>query len=499
MTGSTYITYAMGLLTGAVIARSLGPTAYGKYAFVVWLSGWLVLVANNGLNVSGIRFVSEALGRGASASARNVHGWLLRWQRASLGVVAVGFIALSLWLAPAAWQEQLALFIAVTTISFAGRAIYIFDISAAKGYGAFHIEAYSMMLVTTLSMGGVIALAALHAPLAAYLVLFAAGSVGLWIYAELALRRAAIRPASGGLDAALAPEVKRHLLWTLLLVFSGSIGAKSIDTFLLNALTGPREVGFFTIAISLTRGGTDLLTVGLTTVLMPAMGRAFGEGGHARVNQILNESLIFFAFFGLVLAGVGATWSGAVIALLYGSEYTPVVPVLQIMMLVGGFTLLEAVFGSVLSTTGRQSVWAHITTAWLVLSVILAFALVPRFGLEGAVLSYSIARLAVVGALAVTVVRIQKLELPIPQLLRLALSAVLGVAAAAPAWWLLPGLPGQIAAGALYLAVFSFATAPLRVWRRAHVDLVLAATKRFPAVLRWTRPLLETWRDRYAN
>ncbi len=497
--GSTYITYALGLLIGAVIARALGPTSYGKYAFVVWLSGWLVLVANNGLNASGIRFISDTLGRGAFETARNIHGWLLRWQRISTGAVAAALISVSIWLAPESWGAQLPLFVTVLLAGFAARAAYLFDVSIAKGYGAFHVEAYSMLVVTTVSMIGVILLAFLHAPLAAYLVLFAAGSVGLWLYAGFALRRCGIRPAPGGLDAAMGPEVKRHLMWTILLISSGSIGAKSIDTFLLNALIGPREIGFFTIAISLTRGGTDLLTAGLSTVLMPAMGRAFGEGGHARVNRILSEAVIFFAFFGLVLAGVGYLWSGPVIALLYGHEYTPVIPALQILMIVGGVTLLEGAFGSVLSTTGRQSVWAGVTVAWLLLSVVLAFSLIPRFGFMGAVLSYSAGRLAVVTALVISVTRLQKLRLPSSQLLRLMMSSVLGLWVALPMLWLFPGVAGQLIAGVLYLAVFSVATAPFGVWTRAHVDLVQSALTRVPSVLKWSRPVLEIWRERYAR
>src|SRR5688572_28022808 len=136
--GSTYITYALGLLIGAVIARVLGPTSFGKYAFVVWLSGWLVLVANNGLNASGIRFISDTLGRGAFEQARDIHGWLLRWQRISTGAVAAALVSVSIWLAPEFWGEQLPLFVIVLLAGFATRAAYLFDVSIAKGYGAFH-------------------------------------------------------------------------------------------------------------------------------------------------------------------------------------------------------------------------------------------------------------------------------------------------------------------------------------------------------------------------
>ena len=79
-TGSTYVTYAAGLVTSMLIARGLGPADYGRYAYLVWLSGLLVLVMNHGLTTSAIRFVSESLGRKSLVDAQDVHRRLQRWQ-----------------------------------------------------------------------------------------------------------------------------------------------------------------------------------------------------------------------------------------------------------------------------------------------------------------------------------------------------------------------------------------------------------------------------------
>ena len=59
MTGSTYVIYATGLLVSALIARSVGPADFGRYSYLVWLAGVLIMVGNNGLTTSAIRFVSE--------------------------------------------------------------------------------------------------------------------------------------------------------------------------------------------------------------------------------------------------------------------------------------------------------------------------------------------------------------------------------------------------------------------------------------------------------
>src|SRR5215467_1896294 len=75
-TGSTYIGYILGLLINILIARRLDAADFGRYAYLVWLSGVLVLIANNGLTTTGIKFVSETLGRNAPDEAASVYGWL---------------------------------------------------------------------------------------------------------------------------------------------------------------------------------------------------------------------------------------------------------------------------------------------------------------------------------------------------------------------------------------------------------------------------------------
>jgi O-antigen/teichoic acid export membrane protein len=499
VTGSIYITYALSLLSGAIIARDLGPTLYGQYAYVVWLSGWLVLAVNHGLTTSGIRFIAESLGRGSPGIAGDIHGWLARRQLASLAIIVAAFVAIAWWSRPLAWQGAALLFIGVTVVSVASRAAYFFDVAIAKGHGAFHVEAHSIFVVSVANVIGVVILAASGASLTAYLAMFTAAGVGLWLYAAMMLRRAQIRPRHGALDPLLASDLKQHLLWTIVLVVSIGLGSKSIETFLLNGLVGPAEVGFFTIAVALTRGGTDLLVVGLNTILMPAMGRAFGTGGNQRVQMIFCEALPFLLFLGLVLAGAGALWSRAAILLLYGEQYAPAIPALLVMSVVGGLTLTEVAFGSLLSTTGRQASRAKISLLSLLLSGICAFSFIPRFGLAGAIASYAITRLLTFAVLAIFAVRAQKIALPMRALWRVLLAGIIATAIALPISGLHPSIARNILAGILYIVILVLATVLLRAWNRTQVEMALAQSARLPPALSWIRSLLEIWRDRYTH
>ena len=66
-----YIEAAVGLLAGVLIARTLGPTDYGHYAFAIWLCGVLIMAGNHGLPTSSIKFIAEARWRRRSARNRS--------------------------------------------------------------------------------------------------------------------------------------------------------------------------------------------------------------------------------------------------------------------------------------------------------------------------------------------------------------------------------------------------------------------------------------------
>src|SRR5690606_38965047 len=149
---------------------------------------------------------------------------------------------------------------------------------------------------------------------------------------------------------------------------------------------------FFAIATALTRGGIDLLSSTLTTMLMPMMGRAYGQGGLSKVNEILADAGRYFLFVSVILAGLGALWAALGTPSIYGAHYEPVINVLRVMMLVGGLTLSESAFGALLSTTDHQKLRAGVSVLSLIISMVTCVALVPRFGLLGAVAAHAITR-----------------------------------------------------------------------------------------------------------
>lgn len=496
-TGSTYVTYAAGLVTSMLIARGLGPADYGRYAYLVWLSGLLVLVMNHGLTTSAIRFVSESLGRKSLVDAQDVHRRLQRWQGWSLLAVGAIFLAALPALRPAGWEGHLALFAAVALLASFAKAWYLFSISVAKGYGRFGIEASSISLLSLINLAGAGIMALLGAPLDGYMLLFLAISIAHPLMAAHQLRRAEIRKGSREIDDELLARVKPHLAWTMVSTLVAAFSNKAIETYLLNRLVGAEAVGFFTIAATLARGGVDLLSSGLMTVLMPVLANAYGAGGQQRIHRLGGDAVRYFHFLGLLLTGVGYFWARPVVELTYGSSYAPAIFALQMMVLVRGVTLSYAAFGALLTITDNQRLRAAEAVFAVVTSAGMALWLVPTHGLEGAIYAHMASTLAVFLFTFGCVWWVLRMPLPLGELMRMSAAALSAAALCFGALSLTetPTLLHQLLAGLLYVVLYLLSTLIFRVWNQNDIVLLDQLGQRVPALRRlalllvpWARP-----------
>jgi O-antigen/teichoic acid export membrane protein len=492
MTGSTYVAYGTGLVISTLIARALGPADYGRYAYLIWLSGVLVILMNNGLTTSAIRFLSETLGRNDPTGTQRLHGWFKRRQWWAIAAVSLVFAACLPWLKPAGWESHMGMLAAVCIGASMAKALYLFGISVGKGHGRFDIEARSLSLLSVLNLVIVVALFMWGGSLDGYLWLFLLISLAHPLMARYQLRQAQIHVDSEPTEPTLLDRVRPHLWWTILSTFVWAFSNKSVETFLLNKLVSAEAVGFFVIAATLTRGGVELLSSGLSTILMPKMGNAYGEGGVERVGKIACDSIRLFHFLGLLLAGVGVFWAEPVIHLMYGERFAPAAALLQIMVVVRGATLSSAAVGSLLTTTEHQSLRAAESIFTLAVSLAAALWLVPLYGLNGAMAAHVLSTSASFLFSLVCVRLVLHVPMPYGDMARLSAAALCawGVAMGLPA--LLHNTATELMAGVLYVLVYAFCTLLFRVWNQHDVALLGTLSNRVPQ-LRWLPYWLIRW------
>lgn len=496
VTTSNYACLLFGLITSAVIARAIGPTDFGHYSYVMWIAGILVVLANNGLPTTCLRFVSENLGKGEPLAASDVHGWLLRRQLISLTLTAIGFM-LTVWLTlPVDWHLPIWVYIVVVAVSLLAKSHALFEVSVAKGHGHFSVDAVASTLMAAVSLAVTLALYLLDAPAYSYMLLFAVANAVYYAIAKRMTRTRGVVATENALNDDLRGRIRNHLFWTIVLTIAAAFGAKASETYLLSKFVGAAEVGFFAIAAALTRGGVDVLAVGLNAVLMPLMAHGYGQGGTARVHAILSTSMRLFTFGGLLLAGVGFLWAEPLVTLIYGQQYAVAADVLRVMVVVAGVTLSQSAFGALLSTTDHQKIRAGVAIASVLISVVMAFALVPRYGLQGAVLSSAISIILIFVVVGAGLVKMLGVRLPWRELGRLMLASLIAAAIASAMLWLNQSLAMQFAAGLAFAVVYLVGTVLVRGWLPEDIVQLRPLAERFPKVLGRAVPALEKWLGR---
>ncbi|WP_417473664.1 lipopolysaccharide biosynthesis protein [Luteimonas mephitis] len=482
VTRATGITYLAGLIISTVTARSLGPEDFGRYSYVVWLSGVVVICCTNGLTTTGIKFIAECLGREDALSAARVYHLLRRYFLISVVVVLAGLLVALPFVEPAGWRGSLLLLAVVVLLSGLPKGLYLLHSSVGKGYGNFSVEANTTNLSGVLGVMATLVLAATGQPLEVYLLLFVLLGFCHAVLALWLIRRAGIRASSGLVEPAMVGRLNVHLAWTMVLVLLAMVSNRTVETYLLNRTAGAEAVGYFIIAATLVRGGADMLVSGLTAVLLPAMAHSYGQGGHERVNPILANSVRYFSFFGLLLAGVGFLCSDLVVGLMYGPKYAAVGGVLKVMMLMAGLTLSEGAFNAVLITTDNQRLRVVLTTLAVAVAVGLAFALVPRFGLAGAVAGHVASRVVMFATVVVITLRTTGMRLPWGLLGRQFAAAGVAAACAATMIALVHGAWMGLAAAIVYALVLLVCSMAFKAWREQDLAMLGTLAQRYPRI-----------------
>lgn len=486
-TGAIVCSYVGGMVVSILVARSLGPEEYGRYAYVVWLAGILVALLSGGFNNTAMRYVSESAGRGARELGRPI----LRHLRSRfLAALAVGVAVLLVawpWARPQGVEAYSWTLLAIVAVAFTTKALFMFEASGAKGFGQFWVESICLIALSVLNVGVVLVLWRAGAGLLAYLGWFAALSVAHVLLVLVLFRPAAAAP-SPALDPSLVSRMRGHLLWSVVLAVVAVFASKSFEVLLLNATATPVEVAYFTIALSLTRSGVDLVVGGMSSVLMPVMSHAYGAGGMERVRTVFARSTRYFQFVGILIAGLGFFWAEPAIALMYGSRYREVVPVLQIVVVGSCLPLGISAYVALLSATENQRLRVWFSAISMGLSGVLAVALVPWLHLPGALASLIASNWLGVVLVMVVTKRNVGFAPPLGALSRQFLAALPAAALAFALCRALPGHLGDLLAGATYALALLAGSLLARAWSAMETATAAAALRRVPgleAVSRW--------------
>lgn len=208
-----------------------------------------------------------------------------------------------------------------------------------------------------------------------------------------------VRLSPVGLSSDVTPELLRFSLVAWLgVVFVNLI--PWVDRLFVGAYLPPAAVGIYQAAAqaSLLLG---IVAGGFNTVVAPRISFLFQSSQIDRLKQLYKVVAKWMFYVSIPLFLVFCFTAQKLLAVMYGTRY---VGGAQPLLILSVMWLTEALVGPVgilLTFTGRQNVFSALSGGGLVLSAILNYLLIPRLGILGAALATSSADVAMLFALLV--------------------------------------------------------------------------------------------------
>lgn len=467
-----YLEAAVGLLAGVLIARTLGPTGYGQYAFAVWLCGLLLMAGNHALPATAIKFLAESRGAGRPEVTAALAHRFLRLQTLSSSLVLLLFVAGALLFPPAEWQAHLPWMVAATVLAVWSRGGFWMRAALGKGHELFVPENLALALTALLNAAVTLVLAWQAVPVTHFFLAYALLGLASNLFIRGLLRRHALAVQAGPLPGEVSDRLRRHLWLTGVLMLLTLCTNRAVEMFLLKRHAGLEAVGYFAIAGALTKGAVDLIAGGLASVLLPAMARRHGQGGVRALGGVLAESARVYAFLGLTIAGLGLVAGVGLVHLLYGARYDAAIPALLWHLGVAGFTVMNSAAAATLTASDHQADRIRIILAVLATNVVAGLVLIPRYGLDGAIASYALTHAMDTLLCWGFARRRTQVKLPWACLARQVLAALIGFGLARALWALWPTPWASLPAAAGGLLLFLALSVFLRTWKAADIEII---------------------------
>lgn len=453
-----------GYIVAVVLARELGPAAYGVYGVVYSLLVALELTGKLGIPQAAIRLAAERIGPALSLEATA----LTLGCGAYLCLFAAVFAA-----APALAQvldipDGTRLFrIAALDIPFYG--VFASLLSILNGRRAFMRESSVFAFYGVARTVAVLGLVWIGPSVEGALIVNIVVSVASALIAAAAVGPAVFRPTLVERRPILRLAVPVALLT------AGTQLLPSLDLWVLSAVGGdlPAAVkGTYMAALNAARI-PGFLANAMTSVLVPSIAAALAVGDLDSARRTMQGAMRFMLVALLGLCAPIAANADAVMVLLFSSEYAGGGPVLAVLVFAQGLfmtvllTLCNVLFGG-----GRTGVAATLALALVPVQVGLTALLVLHYGAVGAALGTLFGAAAGAAIAATLVARMigPLLELGIlARTLLAATVAALGTRAIAGEGWM---LLLELAAGGLVYGVLLLL---LRVIRFDDVQILLPA------------------------
>lgn len=368
---------ASGYVISVVLARGLGPAAYGVYGVVMSLLLWIEMVSSAGLKGAIGQMLPENVPR-AAALEGTMTGLL----------IIVSFVLLALCWAFAAPVADLfdipegAGLLRIATLDLPFNGLYLAFQGVLFAHKRFAVLSMGMVIYALTKVTGMVLLLVVGLSVQSALIVNVLATVGALAYL---MRKSPLRGWWPDREF-VRPMVRLGIVMGAYVIILQVL--LSLDLWFLQGLwTGsPETIGFYVAALNIARLPSVVPSV-LTGVLFTSLAWALAQKNEDLARRYLHGAMRFTSVV-LVPSGVLAiVFAEPIMALLYSDAYRPGGVYLKLQIL--GFiamAYLDLLIATLMARR-RHAVAVSILASLLPLSIAANLILIPRFGAMGAAYS----------------------------------------------------------------------------------------------------------------
>jgi len=185
---------------------------------------------------------------------------------------------------------------------------------------------------------------------------------------------------SFGLVKSLFSRSKYYILASMMVTLF-----QNIDHIMLKLISGDAENGFYTAAIT-SAAVVQFVYVAIIDSMRPVI-LACKKEGNSDYDKNISRLYCVITYMGLGQAVGFTIFANLIIKILFGAEYLPSVPVLQVLVWYVAFSYMGSVRNIWILAEGKQSMLWKINLAGAVMNVIVNAVLIPLCGAMGAAIA----------------------------------------------------------------------------------------------------------------
>lgn len=155
-----------------------------------------------------------------------------------------------------------------------------------------------------------------------------------------------------------------------------------IGTLQLYHFLGPRPTGLYTSSLQVVEA-LQLIPMAITGAMFPLISKALGN--NAEFSRLFNRIVIVLVFFSLFIGATASTIGSSVMPLIFGKDYAGSGRLLSLLIWAATPTFLHYTFAYFLIAAHKQKLVTLNALLGVVISFAANLALIPRYGVLGAV------------------------------------------------------------------------------------------------------------------